>query len=374
MLETGKHRFFHAAVLFSKPSRQLMAKTIVVLRQRDGVYLWCVRFHLSIEPHRDCGRTFLWPLGCEKALGFYLNLLEDDAMVTSTLVQVFRPFVEHALYPAQFEGVRPAAELESGADRSLVASLSVVSHDENHPISRMWMYWHRSNVITGAYPPPRAAGKRRSPRLACLPMVEVLGGDVLTEVLWALLRRQYLSPSAEWLHEVLSMRLVCKAFNAEVCDGMARTTRQIFALIKPLMFERAWECVLDVRAKLTWAGVGVFRALSELDRVRGRPLGTHEAAQIYMRLLFNKPAEARPPLLVPPPPPETPMGRVLGEAPNESRAHGKGTRRMAQARVRFRMKVPGSRVLEMVHKGWHQVEPRAPKRVEGGVCVFPPCG
>ena len=366
MSESGKHAYFHAAALFAKPSRQMLAKTIVVLRKSDGVYLWCVRMHFVLESLQRAGRSFLWPLSWQRSNLFHDQLCQDADMVTSSLVVTLEP-PAYDLFPCNFAGVRPVLELPSCWNRAFVAQLNVVSHSQDVALSRRWM---DPGNLRGLWLTPLQlrAPSRRSPRLVCAPLTEVLSHDLVAEVVEHRLQHKYMSAIVSNLHEVLETRLVCKAFNVAACEGMARAAKRMLDRVDKMLVSTNINHAYIVRATVSSHGVDVYRAMAELgnNQCSNAPLSVHDLVRAYMRLLFNKKLGASPPRapvkgLRPPWERMHAVTRVLGETPLVGHVHG--TRRTQQRRVRFRMKVPGSDLPAQIAKGWKCVpEPRTHER------------
>ena len=365
MCETGKLAWFHAEALFSKPTRVLLARTIIVVRGWDGLYVWCVRFHRKLDHGYEAGRHFLWPLPWRMALAFYDQLCDDPEMSTSSLVNEY-PVAPCALYPCSLMGARKVTAMENVADRVFTASINVVSSDPDRAISRRW---RDPGNLRGLWLTPLQLGAptRRSPRLTGPPLVDVLVPELVDEVVRKLLAHYYLSAQVSQLHTVLQTRLVCKAFNRSVCEGMARTTRRILGVVRPLVCSAELELAYTARATLAMYGVNLFRAMEEVHKwVPDRPPSLHDEVRIYMRLLFNKRSSAVPPrapvkALPPPWKRMHVMTRVLGKHVLCKHAHG--TRHTQQRRVRFRMKVPGRDLPNQITKGWKYVpEPRTHER------------
>ena len=366
MSESGKHASFHAAALFSKASRQLLAKTIVVLRKHDGVYLWCVRIHYVLEGMPRAGRTFLWPLSWQKSNLFHDELCLNPAMATSSLVVSFEP-PTYDLFPWDLAGVRPVKELASCWNRAFVSQLNVVSHSQEVGISRRWM---DPGNLRGLWMKPLQLGgpSRRSPRLVCASLTEVLSQDLVAEVVGHGLQHKYMSSTVSNLHEVLQTRLVCKGFNVAVCEGMARAAKRTLDRVDRMMQCADINYAYIVRATVCSHGLDVYRAMAELGSVQcsNASPSVHDLVRVYMRLLFNKGLGAcppRPPVKGLRPPWERmhAVTRVLGETPLVIHVHG--TRHTQQRRVRFRMKVPGRDLPNQITKGWKYVpEPRTHER------------
>ena len=91
-----------------------------------------------------------------------------------------------------------------------------------------------------------------------------------------------------------------------------------------------------------------FRAMDEAWYARHKlALTRREAMHIWMRLLFNKPVRARPPLA---PKAFQSMVCVHGDAPTARNGHG--TRRQGYKRVRFRLLVSQCHVPALEARGW----------------------
>ena len=377
MAEHGRHAFFHAAALFTKPSRKLMAKTIVVLRQFDGNYVWCVRFHTLTPSGERVGRNFLWPLQSAQACRFYEELARDPnpAVQHSSLVQELIPMRAEELFPTSFPGARPVSRLASASDCLFVASLNVVTHDPTQQISRLWS--DRVMLRGGWNRPLRIshAPKRRSPRKATGSLVEVLPQEVIDDIVMTRLEDCFLSAKYTDLYTVLEMRLVCRAFNAGVLCGMRIAADIVLDKVADLEANPDLPTVYQTRAQLTHAGINLFRAMAECASLQECTL--HPLCERYLRLAFNKKPDDRPPMGT-----TWVMKRVLGESQRmldvhaSSRhslvsvpRHGHETRRAKQTAVRFKLAVPDERVSDMRIKGWYvaAVQPEVP---HCGQCVF----
>lgn len=385
MCESGRHAFFHGAVLLGKPSRKLLAKAIVVLR--DSIYhdrvegsgehrlLWCVRMHYAVDDP-GCGREFLWALNWQTALRAQNTFAEDPHMVTSSLMQM-EPHLGVELFADEFAGARVLTSLENLEDRAFVASLCVVTHAQSVPISRKWTYPCLRGVVAaraspGCKPLLLQTAVRRSPRLALPPLVETLGEDLVCEVVDHVLKHTWFSARADTQHQRLRMRLVCRAFNHAVCEGMTRAGNLAMNLVTNMTTTTSLEPVYELRARFATAGISVFRAIQEMrrrDRDRNREAReASSSARIYIRLMFNKGGLGGPP--PPPPPPKLTltMKCAHGEMAPSRESHGYGTRK--RFRVWFCMDVPNQFEPVMRLDGWVR-KYQSPDSFDSDVCVFP---
>lgn len=368
MCETGKHAAWNSGALFAKPSRQLMAKTIVVLRTTaaEPEYMWCVRMRLELpELARDgsrpsVGSEFLWLLSWREALAFMFKLSEDELFEQSSLVLQYEP-VDLTILPEALPGARKITALRRWQDRAFVASLSAVTPSENFEISSRWK---DPRALRGQRRFPHGVvSMRRSPRRTSPPLVEALGMDLVGEVVQHAVGTYYLSAKLLEQAKVLDLRIVCRAFNTHVCDGIVRTSRKVRRLCDQLYLEDALVHAYAVRATFTWAGISVFRAMDEAWQARHKlALTRRDEVYIWMRLLFNKPARARPPRA---PKAFQSMVCVHGEAPTEQSGHG--TRRQRLKRVRFRLLVSHCHVARLEARGWAKYDPPEPDGVSVGL-------
>ena len=162
------------------------------------------------------------------------------------------------------------------------------------------------------------------------------------------------------LRTTLDARLVCRTFNACVCDGMERTCHRILQVCRDLRTHEDLACAYEVRKTLTWNGVSSFRAMSELWLAMQRSaLTQREAVHLWMRLQFNKPEGAHPPRA---PNALQSMVCVHGEALGNG--SGYGTRSEGRKRVRFRLGVPDSLVSVLRERGWTESD----SPVSGSMC------
>lgn len=353
MCETGKHAFWNSGALLAKPSRQLMAKTIVVLRTTDDEpeYMWCVRMRLELpELARDgsrpsVGSEFLWLLSWREALAFMFKLSEDELFEHSSLVLQYEP-VDLTILPEALPGARQITALRRWQDRAFVASLSAVTPSEDFEICSRWK---DPRALRGQRRFPHwVVSVRRSPRWTSPPLVEALGLDLVGEVVEHAVGTYYLSANLLELVKVLDLRIVCRAFNASVCEGIVRASRKVRQLCTVLYLEDALVHAYAARAILTWAGISTFRAMDEAWHARHKlALTRREEVHIWMRLLFNKSARSRPPMA---PKAFQSMVCVHGEAPKAR--SGYGTRRQSVKRVRFRLLVSQCHVAALEARGW----------------------
>ena len=366
MAETGKHAHWNSSALLDKPTRHLMPKTIVVLRTTQVMpeYLWCVRIRLELpefgreDARPSVGAEFLWPLSWQTAHEFHKHLRADEHFNTSSLVHEFEPS-QRDIYPEALRCTWRIERLPRVQDRAFVAALSVVTHSQQVAISHRWQdaealrgFWSHRFYLEAA--------SRRSPRLACLPLVEVLGRDLVGQVLEQLLGSVYLTARLCGLSTTLDARLVCRTFNACVCDGMERTCHRILQVCRDLRTHEDLACAYEVRKTLTWNGVSSFRAMSELWLAMQRSaLTQREAVHLWMRLQFNKPEGAHPPRA---PNALQSMVCVHGEALGNG--SGYGTRSEGRKRVRFRLGVPDSLVSVLRERGWTESD----SPVSGSMC------
>lgn len=364
MCESGKHACWNSGALFAKPSRCPLPKTIVVLRlgvPESEDYVWCVRMRVELEelqPHHPCqewgcGSSFLWPLSWEMARELYVVLARDvSGFAQSSLVLSFVPAPFDFSW-SELPFTRRVKSLPRVQDRALVASLHVTSCNRGTFDSLHWTSpsWLRGLGKTRLPRCELGSALRRSPRFDSPPLVEVLGSDLVGEVLRSLLASLYLSPRYVRLATVLDTRLVCRSFNAAVCDGAERTCDQILRACKNLRDETDLAFAYAARIWLTDSGVSVFRAMGEAWSARARKPTQREAVLLWMRLVFNKKQRSLPPGR---PKTNQMMVCVYGEALNSG--SGYGTRRQSQKRVRFRLSVPLADVPKLRARGWEEWE------------------
>lgn len=365
MRESGRHAFWSSFALLDKPSRLLLPKTIVVIRTgfTDPSYVWCVRFKIDVweftpkgcKPSQT-GRDFLWPLNSELAFAFMLDLNNDAQFVSSSLVQQYAPTVT-SLSLDQLKGARRADTLPSWLDRGFVASFNVVSEKKECLGLTAAAGWWRGNQernLTGGHVTRRSTrvASRRSPRVAGPSLVDVLGRDLLEEVVGLACYcryRFYAEGTPCELVGVINLRLVCRAFNALVCARIVRTCRMVRSKCDLLRYNKELDHAYYLRAVLVWSAVSVYRAMAEAETVRNsdRALTHREEVHMWMRLFFNKPKGARPPGPVNS---MQSMVFVHGQAPRTDSRHG--TRRQSQKRVRFRLAAPVAQVRKLELEGW----------------------
>ncbi|MGZ0213614.1 MAG: hypothetical protein ACKVI4_14175 [Actinomycetales bacterium] len=390
MTETGKHAAFHAMALFGKPGRELMAKTIVVVRLVDGSYGWCVRFEYTntvlqvpglpsccgpIKKSMQVGSSLLWPLPREEADALYEKLYADPAWAQSSLVHTYIPTTGSEMYPSLFPGARPVTSLPWWPMRAMFVALNVVTHDQSYQIARMW---RDRTSLRQNHIGRRRRVRLRSPRVASPPLVDTLGQDLVGLIVERVLDDSYLCPHIKALAEVLDMRLVCKAFNVEVRAGMRDSVRIIHGYYRCVMdmpsADMGW--LYRAREYFTSRGIGLFSVIEEF---KGNESGADESGyeRTYLRLMFNKLGiykEPPAPLAVQG---TVVMSRVTGGTLSERRAYYRrraessscaGTRSATYKRVVFKMRVPCSRERGMDNQGWWK---RGPQEVpECSECVF----
>ena len=295
-------------------------------------------------------------------------------MMTSSLMQM-EPHLGVDLFAHEFAGARVTTSLENLEDRAFVASLSVVTYAQNSPISRKWTYPCLRGVVAACASPGCQAlllqtAVRRSPRLALPSLVETLGEDMVCEVVDHVLKHTWFSARADTQHQRLQMRLVCRAFNRAVCEGMARAGDLAMNLVTSITLTTSLEPVYELRARFATAGISVFRAIQEM-RNRYGPREAREAsssARIYIRLMFNKGGLSRPPPPAPPPKLTLTMKCAHGEMAPSRESHGYSTRK--RFRVWFCMEVPNKIEPVLRLDGWVR-KYQSPDSFESDVCVFP---
>jgi len=386
---------FNACTLMKKDGRELISRSIVVVRLNwpldfghdaegeevaDGeqpfvtpLYCWCVRLVLRGVPGSELGRDFLWQLCSEKAHEFYDRLCRDPTQADSALVNEYEPCNQmqmlHGCRSALLSTRVPLERLEGVQRRLFAASVRVKESESSNlgvPVgvpaggcSCSLRPARISAAATGGTR-PLPAPSRRSDRFLPPPMEEVLSIDALALVVGEVLGGAGSGLVGLCLPRVLDLRRVSRTFRAIFEERMARMAAAVLALCRAV--RRSNECshVQRLRDALLPCSIHVLhaadeqRAFDETWGYRRDALAQHALVRVCMRLCFNKPPGAKPPrrpardgdCLI--------MSRAHG-APLSATAHGYGTRNGERGVVRLRMRVPWFQEAALRQDGWETV-------------------